>query len=172
MYLDQTSHCELVLAELPDAGFTFDYAVYERPRLGRDVFRPAVPVSLGPKFRRGIVGLVDSGSEHTLASRELPDDTGLDLSEATKTLRLGIGGQSAEAVFETVEIRLYRDHHEDEFVSWFTEVGFLAPWNAEFFVILGQIGFFDEFTVSMNRRLLVVHIDEPEALLVRINPNR
>ena len=54
------------------------------------MFRPAVPVSLGPKFRRGIVGLVDSGSEHTLASKELADDMGLDLSEATARLAVHI----------------------------------------------------------------------------------
>ena len=161
--------CGSALAELPFGGWTFDYAVYERPRLGREVFRPVVPVSLGPGFRRGTVGLVDSGSEHTLASRELADDMGLDL-RGSRRLQLGIGGRSAEAVFAHVEIRLYRDHSEDDFVDWFADVGFLDPWDAEFFVILGQIGFFDEFTVSMNRRLLAVHIDHPEVLLDRIRP--
>ena len=152
------------MADLPEQGWTFDYAVYERPRLGRDVFRPAVPVSLGPKFRRGIVGLVGSGSEHTLASSALAQDMGLDLSLSNTRLKLGIGGRSAEAVFMNVEVRLYSAHHADEFVSWSTDVGFISPWDAEFFVILGQIGFFDEFTVSMNRRLLAVRVQHHEVL--------
>lgn len=152
------------MAELPEGGWTFDYAIYERPRLGRDVLRPVVPVSLGPRFRRGIVGLVDSGSEHTLASSQLADDIGLDLSRSSRKLQLGIGGRSAEAVFEFVEVRLYRDHSDEEFVSWTTEIGFLEPWDAEFYVMLGQVGFFDEFTVSMSRRLLATHIGPRDAL--------
>jgi hypothetical protein len=81
----------LVLADLPDGGWIYDYAIYERPRLGRDVLRPVVPVGLGPTFRRGVVGLVDSGSEHTLASSQLAEDMGLDLAASTKRLSLGIG---------------------------------------------------------------------------------
>ena len=115
------------MAELPERAWTFDYAVFERPRLGRDVYRPAVPVSLGPKFRRGIVGLVDSGSEHTLAINALAEDMGIDLSQSAMRLKLGIGGRSAEAAFVNVEIRLYKHHNENDFVSWFTDVGSSRP---------------------------------------------
>jgi hypothetical protein len=57
-------------------------------------------------------------------------------------------------------------------LSWFTDVGFLDPWDAEFFVILGQIGLFDEFTVSMNRRLVAVHIDGPDVLREHVETPR
>ena len=162
----------MALAELPGGGWTFDYAIYERPRLGRDVLRPVVPVGLGPRFRRGIVGLVDSGSEHTLASMQLAEDMGLDLSASTSRLKLGIGGRSAEAIFAPVQIRLYRDHSDEEFVSWSADIGFLTPWDAEFYVILGQVGFFDEFTVSMSRRLLATHIGPVDAMADKVNSTR
>ena len=86
------SPCGLVLAELPDGGWTFEYAVYERPSLGQEIFRPAVSVSLGPRFRRGIVGLVDSASEHKLASHELAKDMGLDLDRSGKLLAVHLAG--------------------------------------------------------------------------------
>jgi hypothetical protein len=85
---------------------------------------------------------------------------GLDLSASTSRLKLGIGGRSAEAIFAPVQIRLYRDHSDEEFVRWTADIGFLTPWDAEFYVILGQVGFFDEFTVSMSRRLLATTSDQ------------
>ena len=123
-----------------------------------DVFRPVVPVPLSDGQPSTLGALVDSGSEHTLAAGWLAEDLGVDLDQSHDRLLLGIGGRSVEAVFADVELRLYRDHASDEYVAWRTEVGFLMPWDAEFFVILGQIGFYDQFTVTMNRRVLTSHL--------------
>lgn len=82
-------------------------------------------------------------------------------------LLLGVGRRTVEAVFTEVELRLQRDHGSDDFVSWRTEVGFLAPWDAEFFVILGQTGFYDQFTITMNRRVLTLVVQEVETPLAR-----
>ena len=73
-----------------------------------------------------------------------------------------------EATFVPVTLLLLRDQDGGDFVEWQTEVGFIEPWDAEFFVILGQIGFFDQFTVSMSRRSLKVHIEPEDALHRRI----
>lgn len=103
------------------------------------------------------MALVDSGSEHTLAPRWLAEAFGVDLTGCDDRLLLGVGGQSVEAVFADVELRLEPPTpHDVADIAWRTEVGFIDRWQAEFFLILGQIGFFDQFAVTMNRRLLTV----------------
>ena len=87
------------------------------------------------------MALVDSGSEHTLAAHWWADELGIDLSASSDRMDLGIGGRSVEATFVHVELRLHRGHDGDDFVSWFTDVGFLEPWDAQFYLILGQVGF-------------------------------
>ena len=129
------------------------------------MFRPVVPVRLSPIQPSTLAALVDSGSEHILAARWLADDLGIDLARSNDRLLLGVGGRTVEAVFADIEVRLYRDHSSDDFVSWYSEVGFLEPWDAEFFVILGQTGFYDQFTVTMNRRVLTVIVQDVETQL-------
>ncbi len=160
------NHSGSGLAEqrLPAEGWAFEYLALEAPRRGRDVFRPVVPVRLSDGQPSTLGALVDSGSEHTLAAGWLAEDLGLDLDQSRDRLLLGIRGRSVKAVFADVELRLYRDHGSDEYVAWWTEVGFVTPWDAEFFVILGQIGFYDQFTVTMNRRVLTVLIQDVQTL--------
>ena len=95
------------------------------------------------------------------------DDFAIDDRDVDR-LTLGIGGRVVEALFAPVTIRLYRDHSGGEFVEWRTDVGFIEPWDAEFFVILGQIGFFDQCTVAMSRTSLTVHIEPQDALHNRL----
>ena len=84
-------------------------------------------------------------------------------------LTLGIGGRVVQAQFAVVTLRLHQDHAAGgEFVEWTTEVGFIEPWDAEFYVILGQVGFFDSFSVSMSRTALAVHVERPDALHNRL----
>jgi hypothetical protein len=154
----------LAEVELPPEGWAYAYASIEAPRRGREIFRPVVPIRLTLDQPTAFFALVDSGSEHTLAPRWLADDLGVDLELSRDRLALGIGGQSVEAVFSTVELHLYREHDGDDYVRWTAEVGFVEPWAGEFFLILGQTGFYDEFTVAMNRRLLTVLVQDVEAL--------
>jgi hypothetical protein len=155
------------LAELPRSGWDFEYIEIERPRRGRSIFRPAVPVRLSSDQPLPTAALVDSGSEHTLAARWLMEDFAINRTDIDR-LTLGIGGRVVEALFAPVTIRLHREHSGDEFVEWTTDVGFIEPWDAEFFVILGQIGFFDQFTVAMSRTSLTVHIEPDDALHNRL----
>ena len=48
-------------------------------------------------------------------------------------------------MFAEVDLHLYRDHDADDYTRWRTEVGFLHTWDAEFYLILDQIGFYDEY---------------------------
>ena len=154
----------LAEAYLPPEGWAFDYTAVEAPRRGRQVLRPAVPINFVRDANETIEALVDSGSEHTLAAHWWADELGIDLAASNDRLLLGIGGRSVEATFVHVELRLHRSHRGDEFISWFTDVGFLEPWDAQFYVILGQTGFFDQFTVTMNRRLLTVKVSDVESI--------
>jgi len=152
------------LAELPEQGWNFEYLQLEPDRRGHPIFRPVVPVRLEASQLSPVFALVDSGCEHCLAAAWLADEIGVDLTASTDTLELGIGGRTATATFAEVEIKLHRDDTSDEYVSWRADVGFIEPWDAQFFVILGQTGFFDEFAVTMSRRLLTVVIEDPQAL--------
>ena len=49
-------------------------------------------------------------------------------------------------------------------MEWQAEVGFLSGWTvAPWQVILGQVGFFDQFTVTFSRHALQLAIEPAEA---------
>jgi hypothetical protein len=157
------------LVDLPEAGWDFEYLQLEPDRRGRPIFRPVVPVRLERSRLSPVLALVDSGSEHCLAPSWLADEVGIDLSRSTDVLELGMGGRGVRAVFEPVELQLHRDEQSGDYITWRADVGFVEPWDAQFFFILGQTGFFDEFAVTMSRRLLTVLIEHPESLHDRLS---
>lgn len=117
--------------------------------------RPVVSVRLGHAGVRApmSVALVDSGSERTLAAPGLARVLNVDLDGAVEGT-LGIGGQPRRVRFATVEIELFAElfrSAQEPVSSWNAEVGFLTSWEPAWPVLLGQTGFFDEFTVSMHR---------------------
>ena len=164
---EQTSLSWSDLADLPLKGWDFEYVQLEPDRRGRPIFRPAVPIRLSADQPNPVLALVDSGCEHCLCAAWIADSLGIDLANASDTLELGIGGRTVTAAFVEVDLQLHRYGRDDEFVTWKTDVGFIKPWDAQFFMILGQTGFFDEFAVTMSRRLLTVVIENPEDLHLR-----
>jgi len=49
-------------------------------------------------------------------------------------------------------------------VEWQAEVGFFNEWtSAPWQVLLGQVGFFDQFTVTFGRHALRLAIEDAEA---------
>jgi hypothetical protein len=47
--------------------------------------------------------------------------------------------------------------------EWQAEVGFFSEWtSAPWQVLLGQVGFFDQFTVIFNRSTLQLAVEHPE----------
>jgi hypothetical protein len=49
-------------------------------------------------------------------------------------------------------------------VEWQAEVGFFSQWNsAPWQVLLGRVGFFDQFTVTFSRHALQLAVEEPAA---------
>ncbi|MCU1491744.1 MAG: hypothetical protein JWM85_3149 [Acidimicrobiaceae bacterium] len=129
--------------------------------------RPVVPVRLralgevGPR----VTALVDSGSERTLAAPGLVRALRLDL-DGVPTTTLGIGGKPRQVRFADVEMELFRDLLGDPETcldSWMAHVGFFDTWEPPWAVVLGQVGFFDRFTVTFNRSVPALAVESWDA---------
>jgi len=109
------------------------------------------------------VGLVDTGAENVLAASWLGDLAGIDLSVSGDTALIGIGGQTAEVTFAEVELRLHGSDLDEELASWRCDVGFVPGWQAPFALVLGRVGFLDQFTVTFHRGAAMLAIEPWEA---------
>lgn len=106
--------------------------------------------------------LVDSGSEYTLAMRWVAQVIGVE-PDANRQLTLGMGGENLEVRFADASLHLGPpDRPEDEWGSWSFEIGFVEHWRATWPVVLGQRGFFDHFTVTMQRGAQALALTPPE----------
>ena len=131
---------------------------------GRIVRRPLVPLSFGTISQatrtQVTLGLVDSGAEFTLADGGLTDELELDPTSTSddEVVRIAVGGRSHDVHLAQVELSLFAAPMVDddgERVSWFADVGFIREWPAaEFKVLLGHRGFFDQWQVSFAAREL------------------
>lgn len=132
------------------------------PRLDTVVLRPVVPITLvGVDVAPTSWALVDSGSEHVLAAPWLAHAVGLDPERSHRKLELGIGGQTVQVRFWDLTLRLLSpEGDDDEFVEWQAEVGFPHDWRPTWPVIVGQVGFFDRFTVSMSRLAQLTAVEQ------------
>lgn len=157
------------LDELP--AFPWLYAYEEDgPRLGSIVHRPVVPVALvGADVSSAVYALVDSGCSHVLAAPWLADEAGIDPKVSGRTLTLGIGGTSVMVEFADASLRLLApgDSGDDVFVEWQAEVGFLKQWRPTWPMLVGQVGFFDQFTVTMSRFGLHTAVEAAEVFDAR-----
>lgn len=136
-------------------------------KLGRPApMRPAAAVRLcdrRPSPR--VVALVDSGSERTLASPALARAVQVDLTSAPEG-EIQIGGGKRRVRFATVTIGLYPDVLNDDSAAldeWDAEVGFFDVWSPPWAVVLGGVGFFDRFTVSLHRHATAFVIESSNA---------
>lgn len=158
---------------LPESPWLFPYVdLGERTASGeqRNVHRPAVEVSLvGPGGATPwAFALVDSGSEHTLAGPWVPQTVGV---LPTRELEIGIGGRSRLVRFTEVTLRVRRfGSDQGEFIEWQTDVGFFDTWEPPWAVLLGQRGFFDRFTITMQRAALSLALERPSAFDERFGP--
>jgi len=157
------------LGELPP--FPWVYAYQEDgPRLGSIVHRPVVPVALvGADVSSTVYALVDSGCSHILAAPWLADAAGIDPKVSGRTLTLGIGGTSVKVEFADACLRLMAPGNggDDTFVEWQAEVGFLQQWRPTWPMLVGQVGFFDQFTITMSRFALHTAVEPVEVFDAR-----
>jgi hypothetical protein len=134
---------------------------------GTVVLRPVVEVQLlgpalnGPAEAPRLAGIVDSGSERTLAQQWLARAIGVTPDERTE-ITIGIGGRARRVQFADVQLRVspYLVDPGTAFHEWSAHVGFFVDqWEAPWSLLLGQRGFFDEFTVTMSRLTQAIAIE-------------
>lgn len=136
-------------------------------RLGQSApLRPAVIVRLSDRFpSTRIAALVDSGSERCYAAPGLAREIGVSLDNAVE-VEIGLGGETRMAQFVEVGIELFPSVFggaEPPIATWRAEVGFLETWTPAWPVLLGQKGFFDQFTITMHRSVPALAVEEWEA---------
>lgn len=147
----------------PTFPWIYDYEEEERRAGGgfieKPLLRPVVPASLlGPTGESSrIVALVDSGCDHILAPLWLAETIGVEPDE-NREIGIQIGGQERAVRFADVAVRLYEpgsgptDSDATRHLEWHCQVGFFLHWgDPPWLLILGQIGFFDQYTVTMSR---------------------
>lgn len=155
--------------------FPWVYPYQEEPRtagghfLRKPLLRPVVRVKLvgdrpSSQFH---LALVDSGADHVLAPEWMARDIGV-TPDSQREIAIRIGGKSRVVRFQDVRVRLVhpdepegdREPHHHE---WHTQVGFFMNWpDPPWLIVLGQYGFFDPCTVTMNRESAAVAITERE----------
>lgn len=135
------------------------------PRLGTVVLRPIVPITLvAADVAPTSLALVDSGCEHVLAAPWLANSIGIDLGQSHRETDLGIGGETVKVRFADVTLRLQAPDVEDDdvYLEWQGEVGFPHHWRPTWPILVGQVGFLDQFTVTMSRLAQQVAVEAPE----------
>jgi hypothetical protein len=130
------------------------------------VLRPLLPVSLvnGDRETPRLAGLVASGADLTLVSDLLAEQLGIGLEdyEGEGVHRFGIG--VVEARYKTIDLRLHSpDAAETGYRQWRAKIGFVQDWHSNGLVVLGSVGFFDQFVVSMGGSAQAVAIADPPA---------
>lgn len=138
------------------------------PFADRDLLRPAVPLRfVGPLGEQTVLSLVDSGSDHVFAAPWVAQAIGVDLHQALEGEVL-IGGAPRRPRF--VETRLVLpppDGVEGEPVEWQAQVGFFDAWEPAWPAVVGQVGFFDRFTVTMSRVATLLAIEDWDEFDIR-----
>ena len=145
-----------------DRAWLFPYVAETVPRRDRAVLRPLLPLSVGPVAAIRRWALVDTGAESVLAADWVADAAGVNLGNRLDVVRIGIGGQVADVAFYEVELGLHDPEAPAERISWRADIGFVPRWQAEFPVVLGQVGFLDQFTVTFSRTAAMLAVEPRE----------
>lgn len=145
--------------------WVFDYEEELRAEgsefLRKPLMRPIVLVRMvGARVGdHNIAALVDSGCDHVVAAPWVAQDIGV-TPDPDREIRVKIGGARRPVRFADVSIRLLPPetplgegtHDPDQAHEWQGEVGFFTEWRSPpWSVLLGQVGFFDQFTLTFNR---------------------
>ena len=111
---------------------------------------PVVPVTLLTGDRSALVyPVVDSGADYTVFSEEVATELlGLDVRSGVPVSFCGTTGDVQDAFCHLVTLRVGDARNG---VSYVTTVAF-APLPADTAGLLGQLGFFDHFAVTLDRR--------------------
>ncbi len=141
---------------------------------GETVLRPLLPVSLanGDRGTPRLAGLVASGADLTLVSDVLAEQLGIGLEDYEgEDDHLAAGGV-VRARYKTIDLRLHApDAEQEEYRQWRSKIGFVENcWYSNGLVVLGGVGFFDQFIVAIGGSSQAVVIADPDAPAERLGP--
>jgi hypothetical protein len=143
----------------------FPYVEEERVQGGdflvKPLLRPVVTVRLAATNAgsQNLAALVDSGSDHTVAAPWIAQDIGV-LPDPSREIMLKIGGSARRVRFADVTMQLLPPergifvggYDATEVHEWHVQLGFFTEWQSPpWNIVLGQVGFFDRFTITFNR---------------------
>jgi hypothetical protein len=152
------------LPETPPLPWLYSYREEGRStRLGQAILRPFVQVSLVHRNQSTsqLSGLIDTGADAILASDLLTVELGIDLAENEGEAIHAVGGKVLETRYKTIDLRLHTsDAEEDVYIQWQAQVGFVKGWHSDGLVLLGSIGFLDQFTVNASRFAQAVAVED------------
>jgi hypothetical protein len=131
-----------------------------------------VPIALanGDQATFQLTGLIDTGADSILASDYLAEQLGVGLDDHEGETTLGVGGHVAVVRYKTISLRLYPEGEDDLYIEWQAPVGFIPNWHSYGFVLLGSVGFLDQFTVTASRFAQAVAVEERDAFDERFGP--
>lgn len=148
--------------ELP---WVYAYEEEHRPQehrfLEKPLLRPVVVVRFaGARLsEHNVAALVDSGSDHVLAAPWIAQEIGVE-PDRDREMSIKVGGAVRPVRFADVTIHVLPPETNvrqggfdaSSTVSWETQVGLFTQWESPpWMAVLGQVGFFDRFTVTISR---------------------
>jgi len=154
---------------------------------GEQVLRPLLPVSLvnGDRGTPRLAGLVATGADLTLVSDVLAEQLGIGLEDYEGEGDHLAAGGVVRARYKTIDLRLHApdaglhspdaeqdpnagqgpDAAEDgyrQWRQWRSKIGFVEDWPSNGLVVLGNVGFFDQFEVAIGGSSQAVAIADPD----------
>lgn len=118
--------------------------------------RPEIPVTIvGPGGTATFIGLVDTGSDHTILPYSVASLLGVTIDQLDGPSASVFGGHKVQLLQGNVVFQLTAD--EGETISWTTPVCFFEfPQNVDEALILGHAGFLDYFTATFDGKEAVL----------------
>lgn len=126
---------------------SFKYKAVKRPD-GTDSKTPSIPITLiGVSIKFEGIALIDSGADISVISKDIAELLGIDMN-GEKTTAFGIGGK-VNSVESKMKIIIEKGHE-----NYFFEIPVKVILDDfDFPILLGRLGFFDEFIISFNQKL-------------------
>lgn len=112
---------------------------------GHTVFRPAITATLrlGDFRTDPFLGLVDSGADYCFFPPEFASRLGLDYKALPSEAAYGLG-EDQQVRFGAVTLEV------DGLGTWEVYAGFSESCSGRTFGLLGQLGFFDRFKITLD----------------------
>lgn len=134
--------------------FPYSAVITNAPESGEYLLirRPEIPITIqGLNLEAVYMGLVDTGSDHTIVPMSVARDLGVAVDEIEESSASVFGGQSVRLRSGEVGLKLEAD---GETVTWPTLVSFFDfPSEADETIILGHAGFLEFFTSTFDGEL-------------------